>query len=267
MTVLNPFQVRQLFGRLTTIIIAAQRNSGKSVLTRDILHHLSNDYDILIGCSETYDGLQYLRQCTPLTIGEELRAEFFTELMQLGFVHKERGLEQLRILLDLDDYGSNRDIARSRELQRVWSNGRHAGITGLLVLQSVTQSPPGIRSNSEVAMFSRSSNDAHRKLVQKEFMAYCEPQLFKSVYAKGTSRFSFLIVDTAAAELTVDEAVRYYRADPDITASQFGARRVHVLGSVLEALAAMLLHEAAATNRRLAAADDANPKTLRPILL
>ena len=175
--------------------------------------------------------------------------------MSLGFSHKEQGLQQLRILLDIDDFGSNKDVVRSQEIQRVFSNGRHAGLTVLLVLQSITQTLPGVRSNTEVAMFSRSSNDGHRKLVQKEFMAFCDTAEFRAIYKSSTSRYCFLVVDTAAEELSVEKALSYYRADQSITPGKFGSAKVHFIDALLNALSTLLMRRRDAQLAEEAAAE------------
>lgn len=233
--------MRRIRGRLTTIILAAQRNSGKSVLCMDLLRELQDDYDLLIGCSETYDGLMNFRGCSPLTVGDELSAELFDDLRVLGFEHLEKTGKQLRIMLTVDDFGSVEAVARSKELARVGSNGRHAGLSLLMTVQRITQAPPGIRENTEIAMFSRSSHEGHRKAVRKEFMAFCDLPVFRRIYESCTKQYSFLVVDTASKELTIEHALCYHRAKVSREPFSFGSPSAGYVQLVLDALVEALM--------------------------
>ena len=200
-----------------TILLVAKRDSGKTYTTVSIADKFKHIGRGAAFCGTKSAEFQWSERfgsrCTVKGLKEEGR-KYLTELVsyQEEKVEKYKYLkkkfpQKYEIGLIFDDMTSDRKFAKSEQLEKLLSNGRHYHALIIICAQYLKQLPPPVRSNLDY-VFILNSTKMVLELLYKEYIQESEISIFFQLYKTvtrlkredGTKMFSSLVFNNTGAK-------------------------------------------------------------------
>lgn len=234
-----------MMGENCVIAILGKRNTGKSVLVRDLIKKrlCKSDYAYGVACSGT-EAVQPVYSETILP-PELVHEEYTTDLLgnilsvQKKRVQAAKEREQLRdryrgdprmlaanpeykskCWLILDDVLHQSNVfLTDKNLKFAIYNGRHMHLTLAIVFQ--VPNPPGwgpnYRSQVDVIFVFREMSMQGRKKIW-EMYASCIPTfaLFNQIMDEVTANYGILVINQRTQSCNMEDIIFHYKADPSI---------------------------------------------------
>jgi hypothetical protein len=204
----------------TCNVCLAPKDSGKSVLLKDILQWNKERIHSLIVISETeeetqdFDGI-----CAPIYIYNEPTEEIFEKVFNRQRVVKK----QLRdnpelaktvnweVTIILDDCMSSKFAKESKYFEKLFTIGRHLGITVFVTCQYMMQMLPIVRNNCDYAfILSADGKKVRSHLYELWFSGFKEFGLFDVAMDVVTSNYGVMVYTKRAKNF--QEKVTHYKA-------------------------------------------------------
>ena len=232
---IKKFDLSTLLPDAVTVIIG-RRRSGKSWLVREIMHTLAKRG---VPYGKVYSGTEH---CSPffgnffpsLFIHSEFTDADLEQLMEnqrlkVRKYAKRHGIEDGRcnennMLLVFDDMLGQDDIwKKSQSFKRIFTEGRHYGITFYLILQTVLGIPPSLRENIDYAfLFSNDGNNLKR--LWENYAGVIESfDMFKQIFYSCTRDKGCLVINKTSSSDDITDKVFFYKAK-DPGPFKFGSR-------------------------------------------
>jgi len=197
-------------------LIIGTRGSGKSVLLKDLLHKTRGAYDYGVAMTATHSTAETLRQVFPPSLVYESGYDFDKADTMLASAKDlvQRGKERAGLLL-LDDCAFDDKVMKSDTMKELHLNGRHAKITLLSTTQYCLTVSPLLRANIDYIFVMADNVIANRKRLHQFFFGCFEtfPQL-DAVFKAVTKDYGCLVLDNTDKTGSLEQSVRWYRADP-----------------------------------------------------
>jgi hypothetical protein len=184
-------------------ILCAKRNSGKSVLLRYIVSLYDESFNkIFVVCpSETVNHF-YSAFIPKENIFEKYEEGWTNKLMaRLEDVNgkiKDKS-KYYRVLLILDDCCSDVKMHQSDSIKRIFTRGRHCGLSLIITAQYPYQVPPICRANSDFIACGQMNQQGLEILTSEFLMGNIERKEFIKIYHKNTSNYGFLLISNNSA--------------------------------------------------------------------
>ena len=197
-------------------LIIGSRGTGKTTLVKDIISKTKNRYNnpfIMCRTKESYD---FFSKIAPpsLVYGngyEYEKSDKFLEICRNGTGEKNN-------LMVMDDCMYDTKVLKTDTQQEIHMNGRHYRITLINVSQYFMNVPCAVRANVDyVIVLKESSEIARRKLYQHFFGMFKDFKTFCNVFDKVTSDYGCIVLDRTSSSNSVEDCVRWYKADLDVT--------------------------------------------------
>lgn len=163
------------------IIISACRRSGKTFLTRDILHTMCkvSKPDVAILFSETSnfnDSYDFIPDKFKYNkFDQEKVSQFIEEQEKIMKQYKSRQKKRCckedppSILMIFDDVAHDRTVFHSPTLGKLFILGRHIRISVIFLTQHLHALSPKMRNNADVICVFRDPNIHNRKVLEDQF--------------------------------------------------------------------------------------------------
>jgi len=205
-----------------TCLVVGKRHSGKTTLMTDIMYHMRDRLDFVMGMNGTEN------RSTP-TLGKFLPQTFVYDhynedkvkhLMewQRRSVANGRAMKAGLILDDLmgetNSDGTKRKIMSSGEIGKIFKIGRHRKLFFWCTLQYMRDCPPDARNNTDLLFLYNVTSPAERTKVYKDFFGMLKNQNdFNAVLDACTEGYSCLVLDTRIAMRDPANSLFFYTAD------------------------------------------------------
>lgn len=190
----------------STVSIIGKRKSGKSELTSYLLqlYHEQFDKIIIISGTESINQFYQKQKCIDTRFIYNEWDESLIESILQKMASKNKGMNRhnpkmKHILLVLDDICSSFNTHSSKAFEKLFTIGRHYGITTIVLQQYVNHIPPVARNNSDYIMVSQSNTQGLEILSTEFLFGNISKAEFKEMYLENTSNYGFLLISTNCA--------------------------------------------------------------------
>ena len=201
------------------VVLIGKRETGKSFLCKDILHHHSS---IPVG---------------QVISGTEAANEFYSKMVPKLFIHEEYQapiiqniLKRQRLMLDkwkanpstdpraflvLDDCLYDNSWTKDKNVRSLFMNGRHFKILFIITMQYALGIPPNLRTNIDYIFILRENYVSNRKRLYEHYAGmFPNFEMFCQVMDQCTENYECLVIHNNAKSNKLTDQVFWYKADP-----------------------------------------------------
>lgn len=216
---LRKFDPRKMADDVVVMIIG-KRNTGKSILARDILSYKQHiPHGIVISPTEHAQG--FFKSFVPdLYIYHEFDSRIIDNLFKV----QERQIELnggkndniKPAFLVLDDCMFDKSFLKTKVMRELLMNGRHYKVFILITAQYCGDIDTATRGNIDYCFVMREPIIANRKRLYENFFGML-PRLkdFGHLMDCTTENYECLVVDNTTASNKLSDALAYYKAQKD----------------------------------------------------
>lgn len=196
-----------------TCSVASKRNSGKSVLVmeliKDLMHQKKVDMVIVMsGSAHLNNDYKFLPQKLVMPFNERILGNVWYSQT------KKDAKDRKHILFVFDDCLSTPEAIRNPLLTRIYVQGRHVAVSGILISQhTASLLSPTIKGNSDIILWSQLGRsqlqnlaDSTTNITTKNFVKLSE--------ALGGHDFQFLLLDNYNRSTDPREFLAVVKAKP-----------------------------------------------------
>ena len=208
-------------GRLkydSVVVLLGKRNTGKSFLTKDILHRHK---DIPLGTiiSPTENANQFY---TPLCPSFFIHEEYCPALVDRVVKRQKKAVDKWqkdksvdpRAFLVFDDCMYENSWKKDKNVRLLFMNGRHYKMLFLITMQFPLGMPPILRSNVDFVFILRENFISNRKRIYEHWAGmFPDFKTFCSVMDQCTENYECLVIDNSVKSNKLEDLVFWYKAD------------------------------------------------------
>ena len=200
----------------TIIFLIGKRNTGKSVLMRDLLYHMPR-CDFCLAMAPTDDTIKMYREFLPEScIFDHFSQEKLESAVSLQRELVSRGKTR-RLLILLDDCLYQKNVLSSTCMRHIFFNGRHDYITLLCAAQYMMQIQPEFRSNIDYVFALRDNVLNNRRKMHLNFFGqFGSFTEFDRVMSACTNDYKTLVLDGTVSSQNYLDSVMWYKASTNI---------------------------------------------------
>jgi hypothetical protein len=189
------------------ILLCGKTKSGKSRLLKYLVKsELKNFSKIIVVCPTEKINRFYADVVDEEFIFDEYNEEYFEELIKkMTEVNANKSDKEKRhILVIIDDCVSDTNFHYSKSLKKLYSRGRHLGISIILTSQYINLCPPFSRVNSDF-IFVAQMNRASQDILCNEFICgEISKEEFLKIYRNSTKDYGFLVINNNSVKDNCD---------------------------------------------------------------
>ena len=203
-------------GEFRIVFLIGRRNTGKSVLMRDLLSHMPKP-DYALAMAPTEDSLDMFRKFLP----EACIFNFFSQEKLDAMVALQKRLvakgKRRHVLLLLDDCLYQKGVLKSTAMRSVFMNGRHDGISMVCAAQYLMDIDSSLRNNIDYLFSLRENILVNRKkLFTYYFGQFPKFEDFEKVFAACTNDYRAIVLDNTVSSTFAGDSIRWYKADTNV---------------------------------------------------
>jgi len=203
----------------SVIVLIGKRNTGKSYLTKNILH---NNQAIPVGTviSGTEGANQFYSAIVPpIFIHEEYTPIIISNVLkrQKIVIKKiNQGQQQIdpRGFLILDDCLFDNTWQKDKNIRACFMNGRHYKLLFILTMQFSLGIPPNLRTNVDYVFILRENIWSNRKRLYDHYAGMFPTfEMFCETMDQCTENYECLVIDNTSKSNRIEDQVYWYKAD------------------------------------------------------
>jgi hypothetical protein len=211
---IKPFDIKKMKKESVAILIG-KRNTGKSILIRDILYH---HRDIPIGSvvSHTDHLTHYYDKFIPSML---INRSFSSDIVTKLFKRQEKALAENwknpNAFMLLDDCMSDAKVwKKDTTVEELFFNGRHYKLLVLIGMQIPLGIPPALRSNIDYTFILKNNIFNDRKKIYENYAGMFRSKSdFEAVFDACTEDYNCLVIDNTTDSNKLEDQVFCYKAD------------------------------------------------------
>lgn len=195
-------------------LIIGARNTGKSVLMRDILFHMKGHIDVGVAMTATVSTANMLKSILPRQLvhsngyDPEVAQKFLECSKDLVKRNKKRNMAMI-----LDDCMYDSSVMKSACQQELHLNGRHHKTSIFNTTQYIMSIPPVIRTNIDyVIALKEPVLSNRRKLYEYFYGVFPSFQEFEETFKACTNDYGCMILDRTKSNTSWQSMIRHYKA-------------------------------------------------------
>lgn len=204
-----------------TILIVGKRHTGKTTLTRDIMLHMQDRLDLVIGMNPTEMGNHNLEFFTPPAfifhtfdddklrhiLDWQRRSVANNKARRIGFIMDDCMSETS------GSSGKKKKVMSSGDISKVFKIGRHLKIFYICTMQYICDAPPEIRGNVDLLFVFNTTSGLEREKLWKDYFAqFPKYKDFSKVFDECARGYDCMVLDTRKAAANSSDCIFYYRA-------------------------------------------------------
>ena len=194
------------------ILLIGKRNTGKSVLAKDLLYH-KRHLPAGVVMSGTEEGNGYYSGWVP----DSFIYNDFDKGVIDGVIDRQRRLSKVdkakNVFLVLDDCLYDKKLLREKCMRALFMNGRHWKVYMLLTAQYMMDVPPDIRSQIDYVFVLRENILQNRKRLYDTFFGvFPSFDIFCQVMDKCTENYECIVLDNTSRSNKIEDMVFWYKA-------------------------------------------------------
>ena len=212
------------------IFIIGKRNTGKSVLMKDILYHMSRP-DFVVAMAPTEDTLQMFREFVPPgCVFDGFDQERIDRLVAMQKELTGRGKRRSALVL-LDDCLYEKGILKTNAMRSIFFNGRHDNISLIVCCQYMMDIDVSLRTNVDYIFTMRENILMNRQKLHKYFFGQFERfDEFDRVMQACTQDYRALVLDGTVSATDPKDTVKWYKASTELPPFQLAKNVFWKLG-------------------------------------
>ena len=227
------------------VILLGRRDTGKSVLTKDILSH-NPDIPIAQVISGTEAGNGFYSQIVPkIFIHHEYKPTVVDLLLQrqrdvineINAENEKYGKSTIdgRAILIMDDCLYDPRWTKDTCMRVLFMNGRHWKVMLIITMQYPIGIPPVLRTNIDFTFILRDNIISNRKKIYEHY-AGCVPtfESFCQIMDQCTEDYGCLVVDNNIKSNKLSDQIYWYKANPTTRDFKIGAQQFWEMSAELE---------------------------------
>ncbi len=210
------------------ILVVGKRGTGKSVLQRDLMYHMSSNVDFGLAFSPTEETQDMFREHMP----DSWIYSGFSQTKLDTMLQLQRDLcktkKQRNLFIIMDDCMYDKRILKGLGIRDLFMNGRHMHITLCNAVQYVMDIGPDLRTQVDYVFALRENIISNKTKLWKYFFGMFEKyEDFAKVMDKCTANHGALVMDNTTGSCNVDECIFWYKAEMNLPKFQFGSKLFH----------------------------------------
>lgn len=206
----NPREVSDF----VVVVVVGKRNSGKSILVRDILHSKKHiPCGIVMSGSEEGNGF-YQTFVPPAFVYNRWCPEVIQSIIKRQKQSLKKTGTAPPMFVVIDDLVYDKKFLNTELMRFLVMNGRHFKIFLILTVQYIVDINPAIRSNTDVFICLR-DNVFRDKLYKHVFPIFPSLDAFHAAMDVCTNNYGALVFDNTKSTTNISECIFYYRARVD----------------------------------------------------
>lgn len=207
----DPYAMKE--GRV--IFLFGKRNTGKSVLLKDLLSK-GPVYDFVLAFAPTESSLETFRTFLPeCCIYDHFSQDKLERAVSVQQEMVARGKKR-SLLIIMDDCMYNKTVFTSNAARSIMMNGRHNHISLICCCQYALDLPSAVRTQIDLVFVLKESIKVNRTRLYKYFFGMFDKEaLFEKCFHLCTANYGALVMDNTVSSTTVEDTVFWYRADPE----------------------------------------------------
>lgn len=198
-------------------VIIGKRNTGKSVLAKDVMFHKRN-LPAGIVMSATEEGNSFYGSWIPNSfIYHDFDRGVIENLIDTQRKKIKAGTAT-NVFLILDDCAYDKRILKEKCMRSLFMNGRHWKIFLMLTAQYAGDLGPDIRSNIDYVCVLRDPILQNRERLYKNFFGLLPSfASFCQLMDQTTENYECLVLDNTSRTNSLEDSLFWYKAKPDHT--------------------------------------------------
>lgn len=221
---LRKFDINRIRDNCTVVLIG-KRNTGKSVLVKDILsHHSSLPVGTVISPTERVNQF-YGKMIPSVFIHDEFTSNIIENVrirqeMIMKSMIKEKdtfGVTKIdpRAFLILDDCLYDESWSKDKNTKFFFMNGRHISLFFIITMQYPLGVPPNLRTNIDYVFILRENVIGNRRRIYDNYAGmFPSFDIFCQVMDQCTQNFECLVIDNTSCSTRLEDIVYWYKANP-----------------------------------------------------
>ena len=181
-----------------TTICCGKRNSGKSVILKHLVELEKDQFEKIFVICPTESINRFYKDIVDEKCIFDSYNEAWTDKLidKLTTANADTPKEELKkVLLIFDDILSDIDFHQSPAMKKIFTRGRHLGLSIICTAQYLYQLPPICRCNSDFVLVG-SMNNQSKNLLCDEFLAGAlDRKQFINLYNKAVKAYNFLLIN------------------------------------------------------------------------
>lgn len=205
-----------------SIVMIAKRGSGKSFITRDIIHHYRHiPGGVVIAPTDRMNSF-YKYFFPDLYIHYDIKETILKKILlrQSMMIEKERDKKKLGrkvdpsgILIMDDCLARKKSWAKDESIMEILMNGRHYRLTYILTMQTPLGITPDLRLNFDYVFLLKEDSTINKKKLWDNY-ASMFPSLgaFEKVFSKCTEDYRSMVIDNRKPSDSIQQKVFWFKA-------------------------------------------------------
>ena len=195
-------------------LIIGSRNTGKSVLLKDLLYRTQKKTDFIMAMTSTISSANTFKSFMPpeLVYTDGYNFEIADEFLKVSSELAARGKVR-NMTLCLDDVMFDPKVMKSKTQNNLHLNGRHYNTSIFNTTQYTMLVPANIRSNVDYVFALKDTTRSNRKRLYEHFFGvFSSFSEFEKVFNKCTDNFGALVLDRTVSSSKMFDLISHYRA-------------------------------------------------------
>jgi hypothetical protein len=207
-----------------TCVFISKRNTGKSVLIKDILYH-QRKIPMGVVMSGTEESNEHYKDYVPDSF---IYGEYDTSVIEKVITHQQSVIKKLpkekkedfknpsnSVFMILDDCMFDNKWTRDKNMRCVFMNGRHYRIFFMLTMQYCMDLPPALRANIDYIFVLKENIIQNKEKIYKNFFGIFPTfDSFNEVLTQCTENYECLVLDNTSKSNKIEDVVFWYKAKP-----------------------------------------------------
>jgi hypothetical protein len=217
-------------------LLIGPRNTGKSVLLKDLLYNTRTHHDFVMGMTATVSTVDMLKEFMPHRLIFTNGYDFaFGDKFLLTCQHVVKARKERHCALILDDCMFNGKVMKTETQKNLHLNGRHYNTSIFNTTQYCMIIPNDIRTNIDYIFALRENIMANkRRLYEYFFGMFSNFKEFDKVFSACTRNYGCLVLDKTKSTSSIQECMRWYVASPKIPEFVLGKQVYFQLNELIE---------------------------------
>jgi len=219
-------------------LIIGARNTGKSVLLKDLIYQTQRKTDLIMGMTQTKSTAKMFEEFMPKSFVYSDGYNYEKTEEFLGIASDLAQREKIRhVTLVMDDVNFDQKILKSKTQQNLHLNGRHYHTCIFNTSQFSMLVPTTIRANCDYIIALKETIRANRRRLFEHYFGIFESFAeFERVFMECTKNYGAMILDRTQSSGRVEDLIKYYRAKTDTPPFKIGKRVFWKLSAHVESL-------------------------------
>ena len=178
-----------------TTICCAKRGSGKSYLCRYLVKLEQKEFDEIFVISATEDFNNFYKTfINEKNIYSVFSSEWLAKFLDNIEKMTKKG-DKKKVLLILDDVGSEDEFKKDTTIKKIFIRGRHTGISILIMQQYMYQISSICRSNADWVLCGQMNAASVQILADEYLLGLMSKKEFIQMYHRASSNYNFLLIN------------------------------------------------------------------------